>query len=822
MAARKRSQNRRAHIRGMALCLLLPLTLLAGTQTGKTAPPDARDAETPLVRAVDLDVDESQEVRLADGSKVRVKLLSVAETRDKLCNALRQARVKVEVDGTPVTLASATYHLPVTVGGVQIDCPVTRGYTANSSKRNVWGLEKAARLRLWPGGSPWIRPGTFTYPVRQRWFASDTQMANEPVFVDGGEIPGKTNIYYHYGLDFGGAEGMVEVVAATDGLVVTAAGETMAGQPDSPAKPRYDLIYVVDGRGWYYRYSHLMRIDVKPGQRVRMGQQIGLLGKEGGSGGWSHLHFDVTSRQPSGQWGIQDAYTYVWEAYRNEYAPAIVAVARPHHFAAVGQRVVLDGSKSWSSAGKIARYQWIFAKGVTAVGPLVERTYDCPGAYSHALKVTDAKGREAWDFAVVQVADPDEPESRPPTIHPVYYPTTGIRPGDPVTFKVRSFRTTDGNEVWDFGDGSPPVKVKSDGNANVHAKDGYAVTQHRYAKAGRYLVHVERVNRRGEKAVRHLHVGVEAPLEPQTQVSLRNGKWHLNGRITYAGTPAEGLLMNVRMVNAVFEDRYKPEFDAEANTRRFLAQIPDYAAHGVRAFTIGLQGGMPGYEGALNSAFTADGTLRESYLKRVRRVIEACDRQGIVVILGCYYQRQDQVLADEKAVRRGLVNAVNWIGRCGFRNVVLEIANEFDHGGFNHRVIRTVPGQIELIRLVKRQAPDLLVSVSGLGHGRFPDELARVADFLLIHFNGTKLEDIPARIAALKKHGRPIVCNEDDKVGQAAARAAELCVADGASYGLMLKKVNQYFPLEFHGAADDAVVYRKLKQLTSPRGSGSR
>ena len=145
--------------------------------------------------------------------------------------------------------------------------------------------------------------------------------------------------------------------------------------------------------------------------------------------------------------------------------------------------------------------------------------------------------------------------------------------------------------------------------------------------------------------------------------------------------------MNVRMVNSTFEDRRKPEFDPEANTDRFLKQIPDYAEHGVRAFTLCLQGGMPGYEGALNSAFAPDGSLREPYLARMRRVIEACDRQGLAVILGCYYQRQDQVLTDADAVRAGVVNVVKWIQRCGFSNVVLEIANEFGHDGFDHKMI---------------------------------------------------------------------------------------------------------------------------------------
>jgi CubicO group peptidase (beta-lactamase class C family) len=311
-------------------------------------------------------------------------------------------------------------------------------------------------------------------------------------------------------------------------------------------------------------------------------------------------------------------------------------------------------------------------------------------------------------------------------------------------------------------------------------------------------------------------LAAEEPFTPRTRVSLRGERWCINGELTNRGSHAEGLLMNVRMVNAVFEDRNRPDRDPDAITDRFLAHLPDYAAHGVNALTLCLQGGMPGCEGALNSAFERDGSLRQPYLARVRRVVEACDRAGLVVILGCFYQRQDQVLADEAAVRAGVVNVARWIRRSGFRNVVLEIANEFDHGGFDHRLVRTVEGQIELIRLAKKTAPDLLVSTSGLGHGRFPDEVAAAADFLLIDFNGTALEDIPARIAALKRFGKPIVCNEDPKSAAAGARAAELCVANGASWGLMAEELNQHFPFTFNGAGDDPVVYARLKELTTP------
>src|SRR5262249_54856177 len=193
----------------------------------------------------------------------------------------------------------------------------------------------------------------------------------------------------------------------------------------------YDYVYSVDAHGWYYRYAHRQSIDeaVQPGRRVKAGQKIGVLGKEGSSGGWAHLHFDIKARQPSGQWGIQDAYPFLWEAYQREHKPDLVAVARPHHLIAAGEQITLDGPRSWSAGGKVARFQWTFHDGGTAEGATVERTYERPGSYSEILKGTDARGRIEYDFAVVQVIDKDQKEEFPPTIHASYAPTFGIRAG---------------------------------------------------------------------------------------------------------------------------------------------------------------------------------------------------------------------------------------------------------------------------------------------------------------------------------------------------------------------------------------------------------
>jgi hypothetical protein len=184
---------------------------------------------TPLVRSLDLNIGEESRVELSDGTEAVVTLLDVEEIRDPIRQAVRKALVTIEINGDRLQLESGLYNLPMKVAGVQVDCPVTLGYL-DRAHEDAWGLEKDARLRLWPEDSPWIAPKTFGYPVKQRWFASLTWFDNEP--VDGGDTISKERIYYHSGCDIGGTEGMVEVVAATDALVVSKGLEVLEGHSE--------------------------------------------------------------------------------------------------------------------------------------------------------------------------------------------------------------------------------------------------------------------------------------------------------------------------------------------------------------------------------------------------------------------------------------------------------------------------------------------------------------------------------------------------------------------------------------------------------------
>lgn len=278
----------------------------------------------------------------------------------------------------------------------------------------------------------------------------------------------------------------------------------------------------------------------------------------------------------------------------------------------------------------------------------------------------------------------------------------------------------------------------------------------------------------------------------KTVVSIEDGKFKINGQFTYPGrswkgVTIEGLLMNSRMVQGVFDD-LNPEtramwaypdgpFDAERNTREFIAAMPEWKSHGLLAFTIDFQGGSPrGYSNEqpwVNSAFTWDGHLRKDYADRMKRIIDAADDLGMVVILGYFYFGQEPRMESEAAVIRACDEATDWVLQQGYTNVVIEIANESDIR-YKHAIIKPGRGD-ELIQRVQQRstgkvrnpAGRLLVSTS-YGGGTIPKaEVVRTADFLLIHGNGQKeprrIREMVDQTRAVEGYrGQPILFNEDD------------------------------------------------------------
>jgi murein DD-endopeptidase MepM/ murein hydrolase activator NlpD len=85
----------------------------------------------------------------------------------------------------------------------------------------------------------------------------------------------------HSGLDFAGAPG-TRVLAVADGIVSHAGPDGGYGR----------LIEITHGNGYVTRYAHNAKLLVDPGQTVKRGDAIALMGSTGRSTG-THLHFEV-------------------------------------------------------------------------------------------------------------------------------------------------------------------------------------------------------------------------------------------------------------------------------------------------------------------------------------------------------------------------------------------------------------------------------------------------------------------------------------------------------------------------------------------------
>ena len=286
-------------------------------------------------------------------------------------------------------------------------------------------------------------------------------------------------------------------------------------------------------------------------------------------------------------------------------------------------------------------------------------------------------------------------------------------------------------------------------------------------------------------------------MNPKTIVSIKDDAFHINGRPTYegrtfAGMKIEGLLMNSRMVQGIFDDLNEqtrsrwnyPDgpWDPERNNREFIQNMPLWRKHGLSGFTINFQGGCPtGYASGKqewdNTAFRPDGTLKGEYQARLKKIIDRADELGMVVILGLFYFGQDERLADERAVIRAVDNAVDWLSAGNYGNVILEIANEVNVGGYEHEILAAKRTH-ELIAYMRDRsvgrfntpAGRLLVSTSMGGNSLPTEQITAESDFILLHGNGVKeparIREMVDQTRAIKTYrGQPILFNEDDHFG---------------------------------------------------------
>jgi hypothetical protein len=109
-----------------------------------------------------------------------------------------------------------------------------------------------------------------------------------------------------------------------------------------------------------------------------------------------------------------------------------------------------------------------------------------------------------------------------------------------------------------------------------------------------------------------------------TTVSISGTEFLIDGQPTYPGRtfegkPIQGMLFNVRAVQATFDDA-NPEtrvhwaypdtgvWDPARNTSELCAALPSWREHGILALTINVQGGGPMYVPEIYAAYDNNGS----------------------------------------------------------------------------------------------------------------------------------------------------------------------------------------------------------------------
>lgn len=271
----------------------------------------------------------------------------------------------------------------------------------------------------------------------------------------------------------------------------------------------------------------------------------------------------------------------------------------------------------------------------------------------------------------------------------------------------------------------------------------------------------------------------------------------IDGAPTNPGAPAEGLVMNARMVQATVDHTDQaPSWDAEANTQSFIDHLRHYRAHGLNAITVNLQGGL--YRRSFGESYDAggwnpDGSVRTAHRDRMISVIEAMLDLDMVPIVGLFYFRQDQILLNESAVRTAVDNAASFLAPYK-SSIIVEVINEASHSFVTHSILQTD----RVHELVDELVADGFYASFSLTPGAMPT-VAQLgsAQVVLLHGNnqspaGTKAPGIATMVANAKSRfpGKPILFNEDGPSDANTSYTASqyianlnAAVANGAGWG---------------------------------------
>lgn len=418
-------------------------------------------------RIVGLNQGESYRFELADGTARVVRVEQIKEVRDSVLGFVRKADVRVSVDGQLTDLECAPYVMPIETAGLRIQADITSGMLPN--------LPKQVSLSLWDANDPIVDTEAFVFPLQDyRLFSHDMQAYNEVVWLGlhDGDPQGVTE-RHSYGMDIAGFENNVNVLAVADGVVLDLFPKT--------TDPYAVLMKSSNGVVWEYGHMNSILPEIREGVAVRRGQPIGILGKRGGSGNFSHLHLGLHP-SPAHRTAVirtqrLNFFPWILTAYRAKNPNSLFAIAGGHQVIRVGETCTFNAARSLAFDSTIASYSWRFHDGETIEGAQVRKTYNRPGTYVAELRIEDDRGNADIGFCQVKVFPQGTSVRGIPTIFMTHSPTAYIPAGRSVRFRCWLQADSDAPIQLDFGDSTKPQNYTS-----------YSEMVHAFETPGLYVV----------------------------------------------------------------------------------------------------------------------------------------------------------------------------------------------------------------------------------------------------------------------------------------------------------------------------------------------
>ncbi|MFH1715908.1 MAG: hypothetical protein ABIF19_01035 [Planctomycetota bacterium] len=150
-----------------------------------------------------------------------------------------------------------------------------------------------------------------------------------------------------------------------------------------------------------------------------------------------------------------------------------------------------------------------------------------------------------------------------------------------------------------------------------------------------------------------------APIQASRYVfTARGNKTYLNAQNI--------LVKGLRCSNALISDRTAAEL---------IANLDTFASYGVNTVSVFFMGSRFGDVKGYNE----DGSLNPVYAERMGRIIEAADKRGIIILVGCLYWGNSKGKWEswtQAQANAAVANTVRWLKEHDYRNVFVDVDNE--------------------------------------------------------------------------------------------------------------------------------------------------